>query len=196
MATTEPESLRRSSTASTTHSTLSNPSSPQSHESRLKRVINTIRAALDREQQALFHGDETTRHERRKSWINEHLNKLRVHDEQDRQRVTEELKKEGGEESDAKVGYSPAQQAQKLEQLNENGMESHQAWGWPGLGSYGDSQQPEPQAKTTRQKSAQLEPRAEAAAFEAIDNAAEGESFGWPGVGPWPASKPSEAPKS
>ena len=103
-------------------------------------------------------------------------------------------------EEDAKDTISPAIQAHKFFNLNENGMgaESHQesgSWGWPGLGSF-----PEPakdQAGTRRLSTtktggkgfAALEPKVEAATFEAIDNAAESEPYGWPGLGDIPASR-------
>jgi len=97
---------------------------------------------------------------------------------------------------DLKGSISPAIEAQKSSEMNENNMgpQSHQkptTWGWPGLGTYPEFERLnarlENRAKS--RKISSLEPRFEAATLEAIDSAAESESYGWPGLGTWPSSK-------
>lgn len=97
---------------------------------------------------------------------------------------------------DSNGSISPAIEAGKSAEANENNMgpQSHQkpmTWGWPGLGTYPEfdrlNARLENRAKLRRTSS--LEPRFEAATFEAIDSAAESESYGWPGLGAWPSSK-------
>jgi hypothetical protein len=92
---------------------------------------------------------------------------------------------------------SPALQAVVSTKLNENNMGegSHQndeTWGWPGLGSFssqrsGTSHDPKPHAAPAASE-AGVESKVEAATFEAIDNAAESETYGWPGLGDWNAT--------
>ncbi|KAJ9607663.1 hypothetical protein H2200_007741 [Cladophialophora chaetospira] len=101
--------------------------------------------------------------------------------------------------SSSNGSISPALQAVASLKLNENNMgeDSHQnskTWGWPGLGTFlshdsATSQKSKRRTESTGSESAvseaHLEKRMEAATFEAIDNAAELEAFGWPGLGYW-----------
>ncbi|KIW67830.1 hypothetical protein PV04_07056 [Phialophora macrospora] len=89
---------------------------------------------------------------------------------------------------------SPALQAVASSKLNENNMgedshESDKTWGWPGLGTFKSHESATSQHTKSRTGSegseAHVEERVEAATFEAIDNAAESETFGWPGLGTW-----------
>lgn len=159
--------------------------------SRLASVVGSIRHALADEQEKLFgsgHAKPT------KAEMDAHLNHIRELDREQRARVEQELMWE----ADAKESTSPAFEARKSSGLNENGMgpnspkERADAFGWPGLGSYqgGSAESGKMQRTTSASKHApriaELEPRFEAATFEAIDNAAESESYGWPGIGQYP----------
>ncbi|EXJ59229.1 hypothetical protein A1O7_06661 [Cladophialophora yegresii CBS 114405] len=96
---------------------------------------------------------------------------------------------------------SPALQAVASSKLNENNMgeDSHQSdktWGWPGLGTFKTHDSTTPQRSKSRTalagsegSEAQIEEKVEAATFEAIDNAAESETYGWPGLGTWTTSQ-------
>lgn len=97
---------------------------------------------------------------------------------------------------DLRESISPAIEARKSFDANENNMGplSHQkptTWGWPGLGSFSEYEKlnAKLENRAKLQRSVSLEPRVEAATFEAIDSAAESESYGWPGIGMWPQSK-------
>jgi len=122
---------------------------------------------LSEEQEKLFGKNKPG-----KAAISDQLEHLREHDREQRARVEEQMIWE----SDAKDSTSPALEAQRRE-----------SYGWPGLGTY-----PEPptdpakvqrRSSSTAKRAAELEPRVEAATFEAIDNAAESEAYGWPGLG-------------
>jgi hypothetical protein len=92
---------------------------------------------------------------------------------------------------------SPSLQAVASSKLNENNMgeDSHQSdesWGWPGLGTFKTHDSATSQHTKSRTQSAgsegpeaHVEERVEAATYEAIDNAAESEAYGWPGLGTW-----------
>ena len=99
---------------------------------------------------------------------------------------------------DSEGSISPAVEAQRISESNENNMGagSHQTpatWGWPGLGAWPEPERARPKIgkMSERERTLSLEPRLEAATIEAIDNAADSESFGWPGVGNWPGSRKS-----
>ena len=88
---------------------------------------------------------------------------------------------------------SPAIEARRMSENNENNMgeRSHQApssWGWPGLGSWPERERPRTKVgkMSEKERTLGLEPRLEAATLEAIDMAAETDTFGWPGLGYWP----------
>ena len=70
-------------------------------------------------------------------------------------------------------------------------MQEPSTWGWPGLGTYPEPAIYTPQLRrqSDTERTTKLEPKFEAATMEAIDNAAESESYGWPGLGSWPQSK-------
>ncbi|KIX08075.1 uncharacterized protein Z518_02730 [Rhinocladiella mackenziei CBS 650.93] len=174
---------------------------PNLHErrnSRLGQVMDSIRHALAQEQEKLFGERKAAHHDHQYNpAAGERLAKLRDQDQAQRKRVEEEMLWE----SEAKDSTSPAVEARQESELNENGMgaESHQgrrdSWGWPGLGTYAEP--PKDPAQTRRKSStksgsgrvAAMEPKMEAAAFEAIDNAAESETYGWPGLGDLPAPR-------
>jgi len=152
--------------------------------SRLGQVVESIRHVLSEEQEKLFGKNKPG-----KAAISDQLEHLREHDREQRARVEEQMIWE----SDANDSTSPALEARKSVGLNENGMgadslkERRESYGWPGLGTY-----PEPptdpakvqrRSSNTAKRGAELEPRVEAATFEAIDNAAESEAYGWPGLG-------------
>jgi len=92
---------------------------------------------------------------------------------------------------------SPALEAAASSHLNQNNMEQEavqidEAWGWPGLGSISNKQIKTSKTKTQKnhlESSDVLESRMEAATFEAIDNSAESETYGWPGLGTWESTK-------
>lgn len=98
---------------------------------------------------------------------------------------------------------SPSLQATAATKLNENNMgpanshENDDVWGWPGLGTYKSHDSPTPsQASKSRtgstQSTGQVAVRVEAATTEAIDNAAESEPYGWPGLGDFVSSSPKK----
>lgn len=160
-------------------------------DSKLGHIMSSIRQALANEQQKLF-GDHSSPHDHQQ----EHLENLRRQDIAQRNRVDEEML--WG--SDSSESMSPAVQTCTASKLNENnmGVDSHEAgkrWGWPGLGTFqGPEEQPEKLRRTSSNKHASdrmaaVEPKMEAATFEAIDNAAESESYGWPGIGYLPTPR-------
>lgn len=158
-------------------------------------VMTSIRRALAHEEERLFNHPETRLHEQNQ--LKSAEQSQIVASDQDNTKLSHSNQRCPSEISDDFNGsISPAIEACKSFEANENNMgpDSHQrpaTWGWPGLGTY-----PEPEKYPARlpngtkmQKVAALEPRFEAATFEAIDNAAESESFGWPGIGTWPRSR-------
>jgi len=85
---------------------------------------------------------------------------------------------------------NPSIEAQRMESRNENSFGDDDAdWGWPGLGSVSHAKTAAlPQQPPAHARHSHAEERLEAASREAIDSAAE-ESYGYPGVGSWPAAK-------
>lgn len=186
----EPEHPTSTHSSPSTSRRNTEPAHLERRNSRLGQVVDSIRHALAEEQEKIFGAPKPT-----KASIDAHLEHLRRLDRDERARV----EREEMWERDAKESTSPALEARKSFDLNENGMgpdsiKEQASWGWPGLGSY-----PEPAANPAKvrhssngnavERAADLEPRVEAAAFEAIDNAAESEAYGWPGVGEFPALK-------
>jgi len=180
-------------------SSLSSPSSrwgdhTTARSSRMGHVMTSIRRALAHEQERLFSHPDTSLHEQNQLKRAEQ-SEIVVSDQDEMKPSFSNERRPSETCDDLKGSISPAIEAFKSFEANENNMgpESHQkpaTWGWPGLGTY-----PEPekypstsQTGTKTQKVAALEPRFEAATFEAIDNAAESE-FGWPGIGTWPRSR-------
>ncbi|EXJ82079.1 hypothetical protein A1O1_08148 [Capronia coronata CBS 617.96] len=172
---------------------------PEAHrerrDSKLGHMVDTIRTALSQEQAKLF-GDKNAQHHRKyQSTVEERLEKLRQQDETQRERVEEEIRSD----SEADESVSPAVEARARSDLDENnmGLTSHErarsdSWGWPGLGTYAAGSEDATNTKrkssfkNTRDKMHDIEPKLEAATYEAIDNAAESDSFGWPGLGDFP----------
>lgn len=151
--------------------------------SKMRHVMGSIRKGLAHEQEKLPDPSESIVHEHDQFNMTEDCGHDTTKPSDPKQRRPSEMSE------DSKGSTSPALEACRLFQANENNMgpESHRkpaTWGWPGLGNF-----PEPEGypfKTrngTRLQKSALEPRVEAATFEAIDNAAESESFGWPGLG-------------
>jgi hypothetical protein len=176
---------------------------PFHHEHRhtkLGHIIDSIRDGLANEHDKLFHTKSST-HQRYQTKLPDHLDHIRHSDEVERRRVEDEMASETSNE-EVHATTSPAIEARKSNRLNENNMgviNSHEgaasSWGWPGLGAFAQTKQElNKPAHPVRTGSAvgrhTLEPRVEAAAWEAIDSAAEGESYGWAGLGDWPAPKP------
>ncbi|KEF51137.1 uncharacterized protein A1O9_12751 [Exophiala aquamarina CBS 119918] len=162
--------------------------------SRMRHVIGSIRKGLAHEQEKLFNPSEPAIHD------HEHFNMTEYSDSDSGHNTTKpsnpKLRRPSERSDDLQWSISPALEACKLFQANENNMgpESHRkpaTWGWPGLGTFPEPEGPssKTQNRTRLQKAAALEPRVEAATFEAIDNAAESEPFGWPGLGEWPRSR-------
>lgn len=152
----------------------------------MRHVVGSIRKGLASEQERIPDASESTADE------HEHFKMDDDYGHDSMKQVTPKERRLSDMSEDSKGSISPALEACRLFKANENNMgpESHQkptTWGWPGLGTF-----PEPTGysfKTrngTRVHKSELEPRVEAATFEAIDNAAESESFGWPGLGSWP----------
>ncbi|OCT52281.1 hypothetical protein CLCR_09201 [Cladophialophora carrionii] len=139
------------------------------HESKLSHVMDSIRHALAHE------------HERLPS----------------DSAAQEQLPQRQDAAGSTKGSISPALQAVASSKLNENNMgeDSHQSdktWGWPGLGTFKTHDSATSQRSKSRSGSAgseaHMEEKVEAATFEAIDNAAESETYGWPGLGSWTTS--------
>jgi len=183
-STPSPPSLSRKNT---------DPTHRERRNSRLGQMVGSIRHALREEQEKLFGNSKPT-----EAAISDRLGNLREHDREQRARVEEEMLWE----STAKDSTSPAVEASKSVDLNANGMgadsvkERRGSWGWPGLGTYEEPLHEPAKARRgssskgkTAERAAELEPRVEAAAFEAIDNAAESEAYGWPGLGTMPDPK-------
>ncbi|KIW13420.1 hypothetical protein PV08_08608 [Exophiala spinifera] len=164
--------------------------------SRLGGVMDHIRESLSQEQERLFGPRKSAQqHRQYQAKVGEHLEHLREQDKADRARAEEEMIWE-----DNNNGASPAVQARKFFDLNENSMgadseevrQRQWSWGWPGLGNYPDAAKDAPkprQLSHSTTHSPDLEHKLEEATYEAIDSAAESESFGWPGLGDFPASK-------
>lgn len=188
-APTSSPSLSRRSTG------LSSEGHRERRDSKLGHLVDSIRTALTQEQTKLFGDPKAHHHRKYQSSVAERLEKLREQDQTQRQRVEEEIASDG----EVEESVSPAVQARERSDFNENNMGAHSSheaavrrdsWGWPGLGTYGADDAKEPSTtrrrnsfKLTREKMDRMEPRAEAATYEAIDNAAESESYGWPGLG-------------
>jgi len=138
----------------------------RSHNSKLSHIMNSIRHALAHEQEKLPSNNGGEKH-------------------MSQQQAT------------VSGPISPALQAVASSNLNENNMgetfhQNDQTWGWPGFGtlsSYSSttSQRSKPRTESTG-SGGHTEAKVEAATFEAINNAAEFEMYGWPGVGDWTTS--------
>jgi hypothetical protein len=135
---------------------------PHRHGSKLGRIMDSIRSALSHEHEKL---PET------------HPSALSHSQERDTT-------------SNANESNSPAMQAVATAKLNENAMGEEPHWGWPGLGTFrrSDSMAAENASRRSNSNSSSGPPQvgAEAAVFEAIENAAEADTYGWPGLGTWP----------
>ncbi|KAG9788890.1 hypothetical protein KCU88_g1719, partial [Aureobasidium melanogenum] len=170
-------------------------------DSKLGRIVDSIRSSISQEHGKLF-GDKSEHHHKKyQATVAERLEKLREQDQTRRKRVEEEM----ASEPEINETVSPAIEARERSEVNENNMgpTSHErvrrdSWGWPGLGTY----EPQPASldddatprrkssmKMTKEQQAALRSRTESATYEAIDNAAEAETFGWPGLGDFPSRK-------
>lgn len=158
--------------------------------------MDHIRETLSQEQERLFGPHKSAQqHRQYQAKIGEHLDRLREQDKADRARAEEEMTWE-----DNNNGASPAVQARKFFDLNENSMgadseEERQrqwSWGWPGLGNYPEAANDTAKPRRLSHSAAHnpvLEHKVEEAAYEAIDSAAESETYGWPGLGDFPVPK-------
>merc|ERR1711939_14076 len=187
-STTSSPGLSRSST---------DPAHRERRNSRLGQAMDHIRQALSQEQERLF-GPHKIAQQRRQyqAKVGERLEHLREQDKIVRARAEAEMAWEDNDNN----GASPAVQARKTFDLNENSMgadseenrERQKSWGWPGLGTFPET--PKDPAKSRRmsvspERAAELEHKVEEATYEAIDSAAESEAYGWPGVGEFPVLK-------
>ncbi|KAK5194441.1 hypothetical protein LTR99_002943 [Exophiala xenobiotica] len=187
-STTSSPGLSRSST---------DPTHRERHNSRIGQAMDHIRQTLSQEQERLFGPHKIAQqHRQYQAKVGEHLEHLREQDKIDRARAEAEMSWENNDTS----GASPAVQARKSFDLNENNMgadseedrERQKSWGWPGLGTFPET--PKDPAKVRRrsgsaERAAELEHKVEEATYEAIDGAAESEAYGWPGIGEFPALK-------
>ncbi|KAK6380903.1 hypothetical protein LTS17_005104 [Exophiala oligosperma] len=185
-----------------TSPSLSRKSTESSHlerrNSRLGGVMDQIRETLSQEQERLFGPRKSAQqHRQYQAKVGEHLEHLREQDKADRARAEQEMIWE-----DNNNGASPAVQARKSSELNENsmgaasekGLQRQWSWGWPGLGTNPEAAEgaaKPPRLSHSVSHNPALEHKVEEAAYEAIDSAAESEGYGWPGLGDFPVSKKS-----
>ena len=102
----------------------------------------------------------------------EKVEQLQQHDQEDKVRAKAIANTNIVAESDA---ANPSMEAEKANNLNKNNIDNEEVSGWPGLGPWATDKQAEAQIPKT------VERRAEAAVEQAIDNAADDDSLGWPG---------------
>ncbi|KAK4942370.1 hypothetical protein LTR10_017817 [Elasticomyces elasticus] len=145
------------------------PAPPKRRDSKLGHVMDSLRRSFSTEHKGSL--------ERKSSQHEAHLQKVREQDSIDRARAAEEMMWESAE---TKESTSPAVEARR------------NSWGWPGLGTTDDVGE-EPHKRLRASKTAgpatAMELRTEAAAYEAFDNTAENENYGWPGLGGLPGPR-------
>lgn len=153
--------------------------------SHMGNIIASIRHGLSHEHERIPEKSGALSHRAEQQPVTSHPNADRTGGSSPRDQATW-----NDEES-----ISPAIEARRMSENNENNMGegSHQApttWGWPGLGSWPERGRPREKVgkMSAKERTLSLEPRLEAATFEAIDNAADSEAFGWPGLGYWPGT--------
>jgi len=110
-------------------------------------VVGNIRHAIAEEEEKFFGKSKASQEHHQQAAMDEHLEHLRSMDRAQRARIEEELLRASKDNDDNnKDTTSPAVEARKSFELNENNMgvaNSHEpvgpgSWGWPGLGTYKD----------------------------------------------------------
>lgn len=145
-----------------------NPGPGSEHKSGHFQLPSSIRSFIAREQLLFVHAKGNP------AAVEDRVEQLRQHDQEDKARVEAAANANRVAESDAANPSLEAQDADKLNKCNFD-SDGEEISGWPGRGSWSSDR------KAQGQKAKAVEQRAEAAAEEAIDNAADGDSLGWPG---------------
>jgi hypothetical protein len=141
-----------------------NPGPGSEHKSGHFQLPSSIRSFIAREQRLFVNAKGNP------AAVEDRVDKLRQHDEEEKARVEAAANVNRVAESDA---ANPSLEAENADKLNKCNFDSdgEEISEWPGRGSWSTGQE---------QRAKAVEQRAEAAAEEAIDNAADGDSLGWP----------------